>query len=48
MEEQSIGSSNAPRSVSNSDPNWNVISLRYFNPVGAHESVIGEDPLGIG
>ncbi len=32
----------------NSDPNWNVISLRYFNPVGAHESGwIGEDPLGV-
>lgn len=26
---------------------WNIISLRYFNPVGAHESGrIGEDPLG--
>ncbi|XP_050423906.1 UDP-glucose 4-epimerase-like [Adelges cooleyi] len=29
----------------NSDPKWNVISLRYFNPVGAHSSgLIGEDP----
>ncbi len=27
---------------------WNIISLRYFNPVGAHESgLIGEDPSGI-
>lgn len=27
---------------------WNVISLRYFNPVGAHPSGnIGEDPSGI-
>lgn len=27
---------------------WAIISLRYFNPVGAHESgEIGEDPLGI-
>jgi UDP-glucose 4-epimerase len=27
---------------------WRVASLRYFNPVGAHESgMIGEDPLGI-
>lgn len=30
------------------DPEWNVILLRYFNPVGAHESGrIGEDPKGI-
>ena len=31
-----------------SDPRWNVILLRYFNPVGAHPSgLIGEDPNGI-
>ncbi|MCI6887381.1 MAG: UDP-glucose 4-epimerase GalE [Lachnospiraceae bacterium] len=31
-----------------SDPEWNVILLRYFNPVGAHKSgLIGEDPCGI-
>ncbi|EDV23373.1 uncharacterized protein TRIADDRAFT_50469 [Trichoplax adhaerens] len=31
-----------------SDPEWNIISLRYFNPVGAHQSgIIGEVPLGI-
>ena len=31
-----------------SDPDWNVILLRYFNPIGAHESgLIGEDPKGI-
>ena len=31
-----------------SDPEWNVILLRYFNPIGAHESgLIGEDPKGI-
>jgi len=31
-----------------SDPEWSVILLRYFNPVGAHESGrIGEDPKGI-
>lgn len=31
-----------------SDPAWNVTLLRYFNPVGAHESGrIGEDPQGI-
>ena len=30
------------------DPEWNVVLLRYFNPIGAHESgLIGEDPLGI-
>ena len=30
------------------DPDWRVILLRYFNPVGAHESgLIGEDPRGI-
>lgn len=31
-----------------SDKEWNVVLLRYFNPVGAHESgLIGEDPKGI-
>lgn len=31
-----------------SDPSWNIILLRYFNPVGAHPSgLIGEDPKGI-
>jgi len=31
-----------------SDKDWNVILLRYFNPIGAHESGrIGEDPKGI-
>lgn len=31
-----------------SDPAWNVILLRYFNPIGAHKSgLIGEDPKGI-
>jgi UDP-glucose 4-epimerase len=30
------------------DPAWNIILLRYFNPVGAHDSGrIGEDPNGI-
>ncbi len=30
------------------DPQWSVILLRYFNPVGAHKSgLIGEDPAGI-
>jgi UDP-glucose 4-epimerase len=31
-----------------SDPNWSIGILRYFNPVGAHESgLIGEDPKGV-
>lgn len=31
-----------------SDPSWNIALLRYFNPIGAHESGrIGEDPNGI-
>ncbi|MFM7783091.1 MAG: UDP-glucose 4-epimerase GalE, partial [Gammaproteobacteria bacterium] len=30
------------------DPRWEVVLLRYFNPVGAHPSgLIGEDPAGI-
>ncbi len=30
------------------DPEWNVVLLRYFNPVGAHPSgLIGENPNGI-
>ena len=30
------------------DPEWNVILLRYFNPIGAHKSgTIGENPNGI-
>lgn len=34
--------------VSRADPMWNVILLRYFNPVGAHSSGdIGEDPHGV-
>lgn len=34
--------------VHTADPSWNVILLRYFNPVGAHESgLIGEDPQGV-
>ncbi len=32
----------------NSDKEWSVSILRYFNPIGAHESgLIGEDPKGI-
>ena len=34
--------------VARSDPQWRIACLRYFNPVGAHESgLIGEDPNGI-
>lgn len=30
------------------DPEWNIMLLRYFNPIGAHQlGVIGEDPKGI-
>lgn len=36
------------RDLYKSDGSWNVALLRYFNPVGAHESgLIGEDPSGI-
>ena len=32
----------------NSDNEWNICILRYFNPIGAHESgLIGEEPNGI-
>ena len=32
----------------NSDNDWSIALLRYFNPIGAHESgLIGEDPNGI-
>jgi len=36
------------RDVYKADGEWNVVLLRYFNPVGAHKSgLIGEDPKGI-
>ena len=36
------------KDVQKADPAWNVILLRYFNPIGAHKSgLIGEDPAGI-
>ena len=36
------------RDVQKADPEWNIILLRYFNPIGAHASGrIGEDPAGI-
>lgn len=34
--------------IQTADPEWNVVLLRYFNPIGAHKSGrIGEDPNGI-
>lgn len=36
------------RDLQRSDPSWRIGILRYFNPVGAHDSgLIGEDPHGI-
>ncbi|MEM5340169.1 UDP-glucose 4-epimerase GalE [Paraburkholderia azotifigens] len=36
------------RDLELSDPSWRIATLRYFNPVGAHESgLIGEDPGGV-
>jgi UDP-glucose 4-epimerase len=36
------------RDLELSDPSWRIATLRYFNPVGAHESgLIGEDPAGV-
>ena len=34
--------------MAHADPEWSIVLLRYFNPIGAHESGrIGEDPRGI-
>jgi UDP-glucose 4-epimerase len=36
------------RDIATADPSWSITLLRYFNPIGAHESgLIGEDPNGI-
>ena len=36
------------RDLAASDPEWSIALLRYFNPIGAHQSgLIGEDPRGI-
>jgi len=36
------------RDLATADPRWRIAILRYFNPVGAHDSgLIGEDPNGI-
>jgi UDP-glucose 4-epimerase len=40
-------SENILRDLQRADPTWSIALLRYFNPVGAHESgQIGEDPRG--
>ena len=34
--------------ISHADPDWSVVLLRYFNPIGAHKSgLMGENPRGI-
>ena len=34
--------------MAHADPEWGIVLLRYFNPIGAHKSgLIGEDPRGI-
>ena len=34
--------------LANADPSWRIVCLRYFNPVGAHESaLIGDNPSGV-
>lgn len=39
---------NILRDLSHADENFNIVALRYFNPIGAHKSgLIGEDPSGI-
>ncbi|MDW7798170.1 UDP-glucose 4-epimerase GalE [Streptococcus canis] len=36
------------KDVYQSDKSWNIVILRYFNPIGAHQSgELGEDPTGI-
>jgi UDP-glucose 4-epimerase len=36
------------RELERCDPSWRIAYLRYFNPVGAHQSgLIGEDPRGV-
>jgi UDP-glucose 4-epimerase len=39
---------NILKDLSASNPKWQITSLRYFNPIGAHQSgLIGEEPSGI-
>ncbi len=36
------------KDLADSDPLWSIVCLRYFNPIGAHESgLLGENPNGI-
>ena len=36
------------KDLAKADPSWSIFLLRYFNPIGAHESGrMGEDPEGI-
>ncbi len=36
------------KDVQNADKQWNIVLLRYFNPIGAHKSgLIGENPKGV-
>ncbi|REL30169.1 UDP-glucose 4-epimerase GalE [Thalassotalea euphylliae] len=36
------------KDLAKSDPEWSIVNLRYFNPIGAHKSgLIGENPKGI-
>ena len=36
------------KDVAKNNKSWNIVLLRYFNPIGAHKSgLIGEDPQGI-
>lgn len=36
------------KDLARADKSWNILLLRYFNPIGAHESgTMGEDPEGI-
>ena len=36
------------KDIAVADPEWSIVMLRYFNPIGAHPSgLIGEDPNGI-
>ncbi|MDR3240035.1 MAG: UDP-glucose 4-epimerase GalE [Clostridiales bacterium] len=48
MCEQILRDAAAAASAATASEGWSVLLLRYFNPIGAHESgLIGEDPLGI-
>ncbi|CAN0549430.1 unnamed protein product, partial [Laminaria digitata] len=36
------------KDLAKADPSWDILLLRYFNPIGAHESGrMGEDPGGV-